>query len=176
MVPQFAGKQVQKTDRERIAEAAEKRRREAEKCGLMRGDNREMDAIIERGIANGIREQPEPLSQDEMAAIMIQIQLLEEAEEEARNQSEKQTIDYIVISDDEEEHPPPSSPYPLPSLTRPSPNQPNFSQRGQNSYEQMHAANQSVAGGTPQWPCSACTLLNSISALKCECCETTRVL
>ena len=164
---------MQKIDRERIAEAAEKRRREAEKCGLVRGDNREMDAIIERGIANGIREQPEPLSEDEMAAIMIQIQLLEEAEEEARNQSKEQTIDYIVISDDDEEH---SSPYPpyLLSPARSSPNHSASSQERQGSYEQMLIANRSAAGGTPQWSCSACTLLNSTTALRCECCETAR--
>lgn len=158
---------MQKIDRERIAEAAEKRRREADKCGLICGGDREMDAIIERGISNGIREQPEPLSEDEMAAIMIQIQLLEEAEEEAWGQRKEQLI---IISDDEEEQLPLSL-YPpnLLSLAGPSPNQP-----ASNSHGQMHKAAWAAAGGTPQWSCSACTLLNSISALECECCETAR--
>ncbi|KAF8469532.1 WLM domain-containing protein [Kalaharituber pfeilii] len=192
-IPQKAGTPVQKGDRERIAQAAEKRRQEARRCGLGHGGDKEMHEIIRRGIDNGIREKPEPLTEDEMAAIMIQIKLLEEAERVERKNNGGRAPTYIVISD-AEENPPPgrvdSKPIPgrgASASSPPSSSSPTRSDgrrlEGWTNHAQSRLFSEcdhdrrgnsrSLANGL-QWSCRACTLLNSASATKCSLCETSR--
>jgi len=180
--PRLRGRPVQKGDRNRIAEAAEKRRREAERCGLGHGEG-EMNAIIKRGMVNGIHEKPEPLSEDEMAAVMIQIQMLEEAGNEARIENGGQIPPYMLISGNEADEIP-APPYndkqgqnvstgsrtPNSSLTdtRPSPRRSSDTTSGGANHGQARAGNGS------QWACWACTLVNPDTVLRCELCETRR--
>ena len=100
--PGLGGKPVSKNDRVRIAEAAERRRREAQRCGVQHHGDRQMEDMIQKGIQSGIHEKADPLTEDEMAAIMIQIKFLEEAEREARRENGGETPVYIAISDDED--------------------------------------------------------------------------
>ena len=186
--PRLGGKPVRKDDRNRIAEAAEKRHREAERCGLGHGGEDEMNAIIKRGMISGIHEKPEPLSEDEMAAVMIQIQMLEEAENEVRIKNGGWMPPYILIPDDEAEEVL-ASPYNTlkgkqkqnhdvstgsrtsnPSLndTKPSLERPSGPTRGRISHRQ------SRLDSCSQWACRACTLVNPGTAMKCELCETSR--
>jgi len=105
-LPRLGGQLVQKGDRNRIAEAAEKRHREAKRCGLGHGGESEMNAIIKRGIISGIHEKPEPLSEAEMAAVMVQIQMLEEAESETQINNGGPIPPYLLIFDDKAEEAP----------------------------------------------------------------------
>lgn len=166
--PRLGGKPVQKGDRNRIAEAAEKRRREAGYCGLGHGGEGEMNAIIKRGMINGIHEKPEPLGGDEMAAVMIQIQMLEEAENEARIENGGQM-----------------SSAPAPPYNGKQKQNVSAGSRASNSslYDTRRSLDptrgrashgQAGAGNGPQWTCRACTLVNPDTVMRCELCETRR--
>ncbi|KAI5786410.1 WLM domain-containing protein [Peziza echinospora] len=195
-IKRLAGTKVSRSDRERIADAAEKRRQQTSSCGCGKSGERQMQDTLRRGAENGIQEKDDPISKDEMAAIMLQIQLLEEADVERLNSEGSSPQNALVISDDETDNRPKqrdTSSYSSNNFSSSSlPQAPNNGSRQQNrptttsssSSSRMTNHSQSrllrqttgTAGSSSrhQWSCMACTLLNPLQFTHCDACDTPR--
>ena len=182
LIRERPGDLVSRTDRERIAAAAEQRARDAGGCINGHDADKQMQQFFERGVRNGLHERGDFASENEMEAIMIVIQRMEKAEQREAHQKAQREWDarlagrnpgqreVIIISDDENDQLYPSPPPRRPNRPLP-PGTAGISQNPRPPQPVMTGAPPALGWqGGSTWQCGLCTLINDMADVECLAC------